>query len=128
VNVTVVGLPTTCGAAESFPLLLSQPFVPVKAAVTVWLPAASADVLKDACPAASTATLLARVVAPSVNVTEPVGVPLAPLTVAVNVTAWPTVEGLGDEVSAVVVELGDPVTDAVTQLLAWNGQVRIRYP
>ena len=43
-----------------------------------------------------------RVVAPSVNVTVPVGVPLAPATVAVKVTGWPKVEGLSDETRVVV--------------------------
>jgi hypothetical protein len=40
------------------------------------------------------------------NVTVPVGVPLpgaTALTVAVNMTDWPTVEGLADEVTVVVV-------------------------
>ncbi len=42
------------------------------------------------------------VVDPSVNVTEPGGVP--PLvTVAVNVTGWPTSSGFFDDASAVVV-------------------------
>ncbi len=44
-----------------------------------------------------------RVAAPSLNVTVPVGVPPAELTVAVNVTIWPKTEGWADEVSAVVV-------------------------
>ena len=46
------------------------------------------------------------VVAPSLNVTVPVGVPLpgaTALTVAVNVTDWPTVEGLAEEVTVVLV-------------------------
>jgi hypothetical protein len=36
---------------------------------------------------------------PSLKVTVPVGVP--PVTVAVKVTAWPNVLGLGEDVSAV---------------------------
>jgi len=36
------------------------------------------------------------------NVTFPVGVP-EPVTVAVNVTIWPTPEGFGEDVSDVVV-------------------------
>src|SRR5450432_2750001 len=63
-------------------------------------PAVSALVLHAACPAA-TATSLHRIVAPSVNVTVPFGVP--PETVAVNVTDCPTVAGLADDTSAVVV-------------------------
>ena len=44
--------------------------------------------------------------APSLNVTVPVGTPVAGgtgLTVAVNVTAWPVVDGLGVEVRLVLV-------------------------
>ena len=44
-----------------------------------------------------------KVVLPSLNVTVPVGVPdVAGLTLAVNVTLWPNVEGLIEEVSVVV--------------------------
>ena len=46
---------------------------------------------------------VASVVVPSLNVTFPVGVPDDDETVAVNLTAWPRVEGLGVEVNAVVV-------------------------
>ena len=41
-----------------------------------------------------------RVVVPSRKVTEPVGVPPVPLTVAVNVTLVPLVDGLDEELSA----------------------------
>ena len=47
-----------------------------------------------------------RVVAPSLKVTVPVGVPGARgdgVTVAVKVTAWPKTDGLAEEVSVVVV-------------------------
>lgn len=44
-----------------------------------------------------------RVVAPSLNVTVPVGVPEAAATVAVNVTGEPTVDGFALEVRVVVV-------------------------
>jgi hypothetical protein len=44
---------------------------------------------------------------PSFKVTVPVGVPeMALMTVAVNVTDWPKVEGLSDEVTVVVVCAG----------------------
>src|SRR5437667_11135432 len=69
----------------------------------VWLPVDSAEVPKVACPPASAFVL--SVVAPSLKMTEPVGVP-APgetaLTVAVNVTDWPNTDGLTDEASAVL--------------------------
>src|SRR6185437_12869755 len=47
----------------------------------------------------------------SLNCTVPVG--LLPVTVAVNVTLWPNVDGLSDEARAVVVGAAAPV--AVTQ-------------
>ena len=50
---------------------------------------------------------------PSRNTTVPVGVAPVPVTVAVNVTACPTVDGLLEEVSAVV-EAGSCVKLAVT--------------
>src|SRR5216683_4694631 len=46
------------------------------------------------------------VAAPSLNVTVPVGVPPDPadgVTVAANVTVWPQIEGLSEEVSVVEV-------------------------
>src|SRR5262245_26116793 len=87
VKVTVVTAGfTTCGAPLSSPLLSAQPAAPVKAAVTTWLPTASADVLNAAWPVPSTGTLDARTLAPSVNVTVPAGTPLPEVTVAVNVT------------------------------------------
>src|SRR5207247_8856464 len=55
-------------------------------------------------PAASLA--LTMDVAPSVNVTVPVGLPApgaAARTVAVRVTAWPTIDGLTSATTAVVV-------------------------
>ena len=85
VVVTLAGF-TTWGEAASLPLLPSHPAVPVKVAVMVWLPTASAAVLKAAWPRPSTVTLEARTVEPSANVTVPVGTPPLPVTVAVNVT------------------------------------------
>src|SRR5260221_165198 len=60
-------------------------------------------VVKAARPEAR--VLVASAVAPSLNVTVPVGVPLpgaTALTVAVNVTELLTTEGLSDEVSVLV--------------------------
>ena len=100
VNVTVVGPAfTTCGEALLVPLLFDQSPTPVNAAVRTWLPAVSAEVVKDARPVASTLTFEAHTVAPSVKVTLPTGVPEEEVTVAVNVTGCPSVEGFGDEVS-----------------------------
>ena len=49
-----------------------------------------------------------KTVVPAVNVTEPVGVVVVELTVAVKVTLWPKSEGLRDEV--MVVEVTDWLT------------------
>jgi hypothetical protein len=64
--------------------------------------AESEDVVKDAVPCALK-VMTPSVVAPSVNVTVPVGVPVLVETVAVNVTDWPDTAGLTDETRAVVV-------------------------
>ena len=60
--------------------------------------------LKLATPAAFTATPAASVAAPSVNVTVPTGTPLPEVTVAVNVTDCPKLDGLGADPT--VVEVG----------------------
>lgn len=44
--------------------------------------------------------LVPNEVVPSMNVTEPVGVPPVPVTVAVNVTDAPAAEGLAEETRA----------------------------
>src|SRR5262249_50021930 len=103
-ELTAVTVPfeTTCGLAESLPLLESQPVAPLNVAVMVCLPTASVLVLNKAIPDASTGTFAASVTAPSVNVTVPAGTP-APastaVTVAVKVTNCPNVDGFGVEVS-----------------------------
>jgi hypothetical protein len=96
------------------PLLVVKPPVPVKAAVIEWLPIARVEEVKVALPAVTVAAV-ASVVVPSVNFTVPVGtlVP-APVIVAVSVTDCPEVEGLSDEVTAVVVV---PETDCETEPL-----------
>src|SRR5262245_14011724 len=69
-------------------------------------PSVSDDVVKAACPAPSRETLT-RVVGPSLKVTEPVGmVGPRPVTVAVKVTVWPKLDGLGMELIAVVLDSG----------------------
>src|ERR671926_342487 len=64
-----------------------------------WLPTASDEVVNVATPPESTA--LPSAVAPSVKLTVPLAVD--GVTVAVNVTGWPNVDGLDDDVSVVVV-------------------------
>ena len=73
------------------------------------MPWARVEVVNVAWPAASRSPLF-RVVAPSRNVTVPVGVPGETLaTVAVNVTDWPVTDGFGAETRVVV--LGAAITD-----------------
>ena len=73
--------------------------MPVKLAPMVWLPVASDEVVNVATPEA-------RVVAPSVKVTLPAGVPLALVTVAVKVTLCPCDAGFAEELRAVEVAAG----------------------
>src|SRR5436853_6364570 len=55
--------------------------------------------LSDALPLTSVTT--PSVVAPSRNVTAPVGTPAPDVTVELSVTVWPTIEGFGVEVRLV---------------------------
>ncbi len=82
------------------------PLVLVYDAVIVWLPAARVDVVNEACPLTSVIGP-ASTVAPSLNVTFPsvTNVPLAAVTVAVNVTLWPGCDGFNEEVRATLVGL-----------------------
>ena len=72
---------------------------PEYCAVMVWDPTVSDDVLNVAATPPLIGNALSCV-APSKNVTVPVGVP-EPDTVAVNVTDVPAVDGFSDDVSAV---------------------------
>jgi hypothetical protein len=65
------------------------------------VPAASADVTHCAWPE-TRVTVAQIVVVPSLNVTVPVGVPLLPLTVAVNVTDCPAFDGFVPDATEVV--------------------------
>jgi hypothetical protein len=65
----------------------------------LWLPTDNPDVVSIAWPLPFT-LLVPSVVEPSLNVTVSVGV--APLTVAVNITDWPAVEGFCEEPTLVV--------------------------
>jgi len=68
-------------------------------------------------------------VAPSLNVTVPVGTPLAGatgLTVALNVTACPTVEGFGVEVRLVLVLPAFTVCVTAAEVLPGNSRFRRR--
>jgi hypothetical protein len=57
------------------------------------------------------------VTVPFLNVTVPVGVPEVAVTVAVNVTAWPDVEGFSED-ATVVVGTGFTVCDRGAEVLA----------
>src|SRR5579872_153561 len=101
--VVVADLFTTWGEPLSLPLLFAQPVPPVKAAVIVLLPTASAAVLNAAWPLLSTTTFEASTLLPWVKVTVPTGAPELEVTLAVKLTDCPKVDGLGVEVTVVVV-------------------------
>jgi len=91
---------TVCAKAAD---VLPAKFVsPPYTAVMLCAPTDRDAVLKVATPEASAP--VPNCVAPSLKVTVPVGVPPAPLTVAVNVTVCPADDGLAEEASVVVVE------------------------
>ena len=69
----------------------------------VWLPTASADVVKVARAEEFNVTV-ASVVVPSRNCTVPVAIAPLVVTTAVNVTDWPGKDGFTDDVSAVVLD------------------------
>ena len=81
---------------------------PLYRAVIEWMPVLNEAVVNDAVPAESVA--VPSCVPPSKKVTVPVGV--TPLTVAVNRTACPALEGFCDDDNVVVVPAGvaDPDT------------------
>jgi hypothetical protein len=89
---------------ESTADILVVKFVsPAYTAEMAWLPSARALVLKLALPPLNATS--PRVLAPSLNVTVPVGVPepgAAALTVAVNVTVCPKTDGLAEETTVVL--------------------------
>ena len=75
------------------------------------------DVLKLACPDALSVAV-PSVLPPSLKVTVPVGIPPDDeVTWAVNVTAWPTKDGLSEELSVVVVVIFWTVCFSVPELL-----------
>jgi hypothetical protein len=79
-----------------------------------WLPSARLDVLNVATPPLS--VTVASTVVPSLNVTVPLGVPLPgafAVTVALNVTLWPSPERPSDDVTAVVVAALPTVTSTL---------------
>jgi hypothetical protein len=74
---------------------------PLYIAGIVFDPSGRVEMLKVAMPPVSVA--VPKVVPPCLNVTEPVGVPNCPATLAVNVTVWHTTDGVTEDVSTVEV-------------------------
>ncbi len=97
---------TTCEMMAD--VLIVKPPSPLSVPVMGCVPTDKVYVVRVVCPPASDG--LASNVPLSKNETLPVGVPPLPLTVAVMVTDCPNVDGLGVEVSAVVVGVKPPVT------------------
>jgi hypothetical protein len=78
---------------------------PPYSAVILCEPFFREDVLKLACPDAFSVAV-PSVLPASLKATVPVGIPPDDeITCAVNVTAWPTNDGLSEELSVVVVEV-----------------------
>ena len=126
VRVVVVpaGLTVWASEVEVLPLKVASP---PYTAVIECAPPARLAVERVATPAALSADE-PRVVVPSLKLTPPVGVPVPEedVTVAVNVTDWPYVEGFKDETSVVALaakacpqdeNLKEPMR--VFQLPAW---------
>lgn len=113
-TVLVAALLTVCVSAllDDAPLLAS----PLYAAVMLWVPAASVEVAQDAVrifplPVSVAAEQPPMDVDPSLKLTDPVGA--LPLTVAVNVTLAPTVEGVSEVAMPVVLPVALTVCDRV---------------
>jgi hypothetical protein len=110
--VVVSALFTVCETdADELPLYVLSPLYE---AVIECVPTVRLDVEMVALPFASSVDE-PRIVAPSENVTLPVGVPvpLDGLTVAKRTTDWPNVDGFGDETSDVAVAITMPFTVCV---------------
>ena len=108
VNVVVVlALLTVCTRTDD--VLPENVLLPLYWAVTLCVPADRVDTESAANPLASIVDD-PRFVAPSRNVTVPVGVPDELDTKAVNPTLCPYVDGFGDDVSAVDVAADAAVT------------------
>ena len=104
INVVVESAMLTLCEKTSEVLPLKFPSLPYTAVMALLLPAASADVVRVATPEPLSVPV-PMVVALSMKVTVPVGVPVAgdfATTVAVNVTGCPYVEELGAALTVVV--------------------------
>ena len=113
--VVVAILFTVCVSdAEVLPRkLVSPPYM----AVIVLDPSGREEVLKVAAPPLR--VTVPRVTEFRLNVAEPVGIPPnCPDTLAVNVTVWPTTDGLTEDESAVEVVALDTLCVTTAELLA----------
>jgi hypothetical protein len=100
-------------------VLVESVLFPPYTAVIECEPTDNPEVLSVAKPEEFTVPV-PNVVAPSLNVTVPVGVPVAgatTLTVAVKVTGWPTNVGLGEETRAVELDAAPTVCVTVGEVL-----------
>src|SRR5881397_1007664 len=118
VEVRVVVVAAAAGAFTTWftvaEVLAANVALPPYAAVSGCVPTASVEMESEALPLTSVA--VPSTVAPSRNVTVPVGTPAAEVTVALSVTACPVVEGFGVEVKLVVVDAaGGALTTWVTK-------------
>src|SRR3989475_484285 len=122
VDVRLVDVAAAAGALTTWftvaEVLTANVALPLYVAVSGWVPTVSVDVTSEALPL--TSVTVPSTVAPSLNVTVPVGTPAPDVTVALSVTAWPLVEGLGLEVRLVEVAAGFTVWVTVGEVLAAN--------
>src|SRR5437870_231991 len=89
----VVVLPAFTVCVTVAEALAANEALPLKAAMSEWLPTANVEMLSEALPL--TSVTVPSVVAPSLNVTVPVGTPAFEVTVELSVTAWPRDDGFG---------------------------------
>ena len=104
-------------------VLAANVALPLYVAESGWLPTVRVDVTSEALPL--TSVTVPRTVAPSRNVTVPVGRPTAgasAVTVVLSVTACPTTDGFGVVVRVVAVGPGFTVWVRTAEVLAANSR------
>jgi hypothetical protein len=116
-NVLVPVLFTTCDTAAE--VLAAWPVSPLYTTVMLCVPTVSADVASDAAPPAK--FCVPNVAVPFLNVTVPVGVPPElDVTVALNVTLCPKLEGFALDATVVAVVYLFTVSVKIADVLARN--------
>src|SRR5213592_4717589 len=114
----VLEFPAFTVCVRTADVLAANVAFPLNAAVREWLPTARVVTLSDALPL--TSVTVPSTVAPSLNVTVPVGTPVAgatAVTVELSVTACPAVDGLGADVRVVLVLPGFTVCVTAADVL-----------